>query len=88
MPSASRRVVRKIERPEIGRGITMNAITFATCEEPGPDKSLDVAWNVLEAANDLGDAATVEACRRVIDASLKGTLACQSDLRVVTGYFR
>jgi hypothetical protein len=95
MPSASRRVVHKIERPEIGRGITMNAITLAACErfgtaceEPGPDKSLDMAWNVLEAANDLGDAATVEACRRVIDASLKGTLACQSDLRIVTGYFR
>jgi hypothetical protein len=49
---------------------------------------LDAAWIVLEAANDLGDHATVEACRRVIDASLNGGLASQSDLHVVSGYFR
>jgi len=29
----------------------------------------------LEAANDLGDDATIEACRRVIDANLSGALA-------------
>lgn len=75
----------------------MNAISFgaAACERPGiasdeptPDKSLDAAWNVLEAANDLGDHVTVEACRRVIDASLNGTAAAQSDLQIVIGYFR
>jgi hypothetical protein len=57
-------------------------------DEPKPDKSLDAAWIVLEAANDLGDEATVEACRRVIDANLNGTPASQSDLHVVLNYFR
>ena len=57
-------------------------------DEPNSDKSSDAAWIVLEAANDLGDHATVEACRRVIDASLSGTFASQSDLHVVSDYFR
>jgi hypothetical protein len=57
-------------------------------DQPKPDKSLDAAWIVLEAANDLGDEATVEACRRVIDANLNGTPASQSDLHVVLNYFR
>jgi len=47
-----------------------------------------MAWLVLEAANDLGDEATVEACRRVIDASLSGAVAAQSDLHLVMDYFR
>jgi hypothetical protein len=54
-----------------------------------PDKSsVDAAWLVLEAANDLGDHATVEACRRVIDAELNGGLAGRSDLVLVLDYFR
>jgi hypothetical protein len=57
-------------------------------DEPKPDKSLDAAWNVLEAANDLGDDVTVEACRRVIDASLNGTAASEADLHIVIDYFR
>jgi hypothetical protein len=52
------------------------------------DKPLDAAWIVLEAANDLGDLATVEACRRVIDANLNGAPAAQADLHVVLDYFR
>ena len=48
----------------------------------------EMAWLVLEAANDLGDEATVEACRRVIDADLKGAQASQADLQVVIHYFR
>ena len=63
----------------------MNACSFGAV---APDKSVDAAWNVLEAANDLGDDVTVEACRRVIDASLNGTAAAQSDLQIVIGYFR
>jgi hypothetical protein len=75
----------------------MNAILFgATARErlgiisdqPKSDQSSDVAWMVLEAANDFGDDATVEACRRVIDASLSGTPASSSDLHVVSDYFR
>jgi hypothetical protein len=54
-----------------------------------PDKtSVDAAWLVLEAANDLGDHAAIEACRRVIDAELNGTAAVRSDLDLVLGYFR
>ena len=49
---------------------------------------MDQAWLVLEAANDLGDEATVAACRRVIDASLRGGSAAESDLHLVVDYFR
>jgi hypothetical protein len=75
----------------------MNATLFgrATSErlgmisdQPKSDASSDVAWMVLEAANDFGDDTTIEACRRVIDASLSGTPAAQSDLHVVSDYFR
>jgi hypothetical protein len=57
-------------------------------DDAKPDKSLDAAWNVLEAANDLGDTVTVDACRRVIDASLNGRTASAPDLHIVTNYFR
>lgn len=57
-------------------------------DEPQPDQPVDAAWLVLEAANDLGDHATVEACRRVIDANLNGTPASPSDLYVIVEYFR
>ncbi|MFT4118898.1 hypothetical protein [Bradyrhizobium sp.] len=54
-----------------------------------PEKaSVDAAWLVLEAANDLGDQAAVDACRRVIDAELNGTVARGADLDLVLGYFR
>jgi hypothetical protein len=52
------------------------------------DKPSDAAWVALEAANDLGDDATIEACRRVIDANLSGTPASPSDLHIVLDYFR
>ena len=75
----------------------MNAISFGAVvrerpgmvsDEPKPDQPLDAAWIVLEAANDLGDHATVEVCRRVIDANLNGTPATQSDLHIILDYFR
>ena len=76
----------------------MNAISFGTASRerrgsvssaPKPDaSSVDMAWLVLEAANDLGDHAAVEACRRVIDANLNGTLAPQSDVHLIIDYFR
>lgn len=47
----------------------------------------DIAWTVLDAANDLGDAVTVEACRRVIDANLRGIEPDSSDMAVVVGFF-
>lgn len=48
----------------------------------------EMAWLVLEAANDLGDEATVETCRRVIDADLKGAAPSPADLQVLVHYFR
>jgi len=73
----------------------MNAISFGARKRPGnacdasqPDKSLDTAWIVLEAANDFGDHATVEICRRVIDANLNGMPASPYDLHVIVEYFR
>jgi hypothetical protein len=52
------------------------------------DNPSDAAWVALEAANDLGDNATIEACRRVIDANLSGAPASPSDLHIVLDYFR
>jgi len=74
----------------------MNAMTFGTRRRPGdspagesnPDQPPDAAWIVLEAANDLGDHATVEICRRVIDANLNGRPPSPYDLNVVADYFR
>jgi hypothetical protein len=57
-------------------------------DHPKPDTPPDAAWMVLEAANDLGDHATVEICRRVIDANLNGRPPSPSDLYVVSEYFR
>jgi hypothetical protein len=80
---------------KLGGETKMNAIPFGARNCPGigsdqarQDQPVDAAWIVLEAANDLGDHATVEVCRRVIDASLKGTLAAPPDLHVVVEYFR
>lgn len=47
----------------------------------------DVAWSVLDAANDLGDTVTVEACRRVIDANLRGIEPAPSDMALVVAFF-
>ena len=76
----------------------MNALSFGTATrerlgvasgEPKSDaSSVDTAWLVLEAANDLGDHAAVEACRRVIDANLNGKPAPESDVHLVVDYFR
>ena len=73
----------------------MNAMTFGTRRNPSAasaetnsDHPPDAAWIVLEAANDLGDHATVEICRRVIDANLNGKPPSPYDLHIVTNYFR
>ncbi|MGJ4887229.1 hypothetical protein ACQR1Y_03515 [Bradyrhizobium sp. HKCCYLRH3099] len=50
--------------------------------------AVDAAWHVLEAANELGDEATVAACRRIIDAGLNGAGADEADLQRVANYFR
>jgi hypothetical protein len=48
---------------------------------------MDSVWSVLEAANDLRDTKVVEACRRIIDAKLRGGAGTQSDLFVVSSFF-
>ena len=50
--------------------------------------TVDVAWTVLDAANDLADHEVVEACRRVIDASLRGQQAALADTQLISNYFR
>jgi hypothetical protein len=57
---------------------------------PGQDKERaggETAWTVLDAANDLGDISTVDACRRVIDADLRGETPDTSDMEVVIAFF-
>jgi hypothetical protein len=48
---------------------------------------LDTAWSILEAANEVRDAATVDACRRVIDATFRGAQPAQADMSIVLGFF-
>jgi len=47
----------------------------------------ETAWTVLDAANDLGDSVTVDACRRVIDADLRGDAPDRSDMAVLSAFF-
>ncbi len=47
----------------------------------------DTVWTVLDAAIDLGDTFTVDACRRVIDANVRGQDAAASDMAVVAAFF-
>jgi hypothetical protein len=66
---------------------TGNEITMALLGEDQEKPPVDPAWTVLDAANDLGDAVTVAACRRVIDANLRGEVPATSDMAVVTAFF-
>ena len=67
----------------------MSSLLRGNASESQLDRSpSEMAWLVLEAANDLGDEATVDACRRIIDADLKGAQASQADLQIVIHYFR
>ncbi|MBB4361016.1 hypothetical protein GGD65_002038 [Bradyrhizobium sp. CIR18] len=78
--------------PQFGTAVRKKSLNSAVTADLGggaPDKaSVDAAWLVLEAANDLGDHAAIDACRRVIDAELNGTVAGSSDIDLVLGYFR
>ena len=75
--------------PQFGTAVRKNKNLTADAGGSAPEKaSVDAAWLVLEAANDLGDQAAIAACRRVIDAELNGTVASNSDVDLVLGYFR
>jgi hypothetical protein len=47
---------------------------------------VETAWTVLEAANDFGDRAAIEACQRVIDDGSAGEFPAQSDMNIVFGF--
>ena len=75
--------------PQFGTAVRKTKSLTAETSGSAPEKAtVDVAWLVLEAANDLGDHAAIEACRRVIDAELNGTVARSADVDLVLGYFR
>ncbi|WP_426614228.1 hypothetical protein [Bradyrhizobium sp. McL0616] len=75
--------------PQFGTAIRKAKSLNAETSGSAPERAtVDAAWLVLEAANDLGDHAAIEACRRVIDAELNGTVAGSSDTDLVLGYFR
>jgi hypothetical protein len=62
-------------------------MTMAMLSQDQENPPGDAAWTVLDAANDLGDTATVDACRRVIDANLRGDIPATSDMAVVAAFF-
>ena len=64
--------------------MTMAVSQNAQSQEAPPG---DTVWTVLDAANDLGDTLTVDACRRVIDANLRGQDGSASDVAVVAAFF-
>lgn len=75
--------------PQFGTALRKSKNLNAETGGSAPEKaSVDAAWLVLEAANDLGDHAAIAACRRVIDAELNGTVAGGPDIDLVLGYFR
>jgi hypothetical protein len=47
---------------------------------------VETAWTVLEAANDLGDDLTIEACQHVIDDDSGGDLPAQSDMNTIFSF--
>jgi hypothetical protein len=69
--------------------LSSHLVAGARSANAASDRSAsDTAWLVLEAANDLGDEATLAACRRVIDASLNGAAPASDDLHLLQDYFR
>ena len=64
-----------------------NEMTMALHAQDQEKAPGDIAWSVLDAAIDLGDSFTVDACRRVIDANLRGDEPSTSDMAVVVAFF-
>jgi hypothetical protein len=62
-------------------------MTMALLSQDYDRSSGDTAWTVLDAANDLGDTDTIDACRRVIDADLRGQARDRSDVAVLSAFF-
>ena len=47
---------------------------------------VETAWVVLEAAEDVGDKFTIEACQRVIDDDFSGKLPGQWDMGTIFSF--
>ena len=71
--------------PLMDHEVTMSLLSQPQTSQDGP--AGDIAWSVLDAANDLGDTVTIDACRRVIDANLRGLEPATSDMAIVMGFF-
>ena len=67
---------------------TKTAVEHLGVIDPMPGNPIVLtAWTVLDAANDLDDLPTVEACLRVIDASFSGALPARSDVHIIFDFF-
>ena len=69
------------------RGVSADRSFGIAASRAKPDNIwVETAWTVLEAANDLDDEATIDACQRVIDDYLDGELPAQSDVNIIFGF--
>ena len=69
------------------RGVSADRSLGTVASRAKPDNLwVETAWTVLEAANDLDDEATIEACQRVIDDDSDGELPAQSDMNFIFGF--
>jgi hypothetical protein len=69
------------------RGVSADRSVGIATSRAKPDNIwVETAWTVLEAANDLDDEATIEACQRVIDDDSDGELPAQSDMNIIFGF--
>jgi hypothetical protein len=69
------------------RGVSTDRSLGIAASRAKPDNIwVETAWTVLEAANDLDDEATIEACQRVIDDDSAGELPAQSDMNIIFGF--
>jgi hypothetical protein len=69
------------------RGVSADRSLGTAAGRAKPDNIwVETAWTVLEAANDLDDEATIEACQRVIDDDSDGELPAQSDMNIILGF--
>jgi hypothetical protein len=70
-----------LRTPLTGDETTMALLSQDQEKPPG-----ETAWTVLDAAIDLGDTITVDACR-LIDANLRGDMPATSDMDLVGAFF-
>jgi hypothetical protein len=74
---------RQMTTTEGLRGISAKEAFKATAGRATDNPWVETSWTVLEAASDLGDEITIDACLRVIDDHFYRDLPRQSDLNIV-----